>query len=289
MKHVLPTVNYHLLKSCNMQCKFCYATFDDIKSRRLSPEQDIALLQQLADAGLFRKINFAGGEPTLLPHLKSLIFFAKSLGFETSLVTNASRIDVAWLEDLGGVLDILTISLDSADASINIASGRHEKGAVTPINKIKALAQAAHNQGIYLKINTVVHQLNQAENLYPLINELAPQRWKVLQVTRIEQQNDSQFAELAVSSAAFAAYCSRNQKGLNVRIKFVPEASDIIQGSYLMIDQLGRFYDSSAQCHNYSQRILEVGVGAALSQISPNYEKFVQRGGLYSALPNPLK
>ena len=62
------TVNYHLLKSCNMHCGFCFAPFSDLplRSANYLPQDDsILLISLIAQAG-FRKFNFAGGEPTLI-------------------------------------------------------------------------------------------------------------------------------------------------------------------------------------------------------------------------------
>lgn len=278
---MIPTINYHLLKSCNMKCKFCYATFADIHEKRLSIDKDKALIAQLAEAQLFRKINFAGGEPTLLPHLKELIYLAKALGFETSIVTNGSKIDADWIADLAGVLDIISLSVDSADAQTNIASGRAIKGQTLANQHLLDLAQAAKKAGMYLKINTVVSHFNQQEILSDFINQLAPQRWKVLQVSKVEGQNDKDFADLAVSAAEFEQFCQQNKSSLSPAIKFVPESADLIQGSYLMIDQLGRFYDSSSGKHNYSRPILETSVQAALQSINTDFNKFLQRDGLY--------
>ena len=67
----IPTVNYHLWKPCNMRCKFCFAAFKDIGQHilpkgHLGRENCMLVVESLAQAG-FRKINFAGGEPTLCP------------------------------------------------------------------------------------------------------------------------------------------------------------------------------------------------------------------------------
>ena len=89
----VPSVNYHIWEPCNMRCRFCFATFQDVKQEmRLPkghlPEKDCILIVdgifglvargalELAQAG-FEKINFAGGEPTLCKWLPDLIKQAK--------------------------------------------------------------------------------------------------------------------------------------------------------------------------------------------------------------------
>ena len=78
-------VNFHLYKPCY----YPFATFRDIQSQ-LSPESALELLSQLREAG---KINFAGGERTLHPHISEFVEEAWRLGFVTSLVTNGTRLD----------------------------------------------------------------------------------------------------------------------------------------------------------------------------------------------------
>lgn len=283
LNRTLPTVNFHLIKACNFRCKFCYATFDDIKSKGMSKSEQINIIRKLNEAKLFRKINFAGGEPTLLPYIDYLIQLAKKLGFETSIVTNASKVDAEWVRKMANYLDILTISIDSIEETSNIASGRSEKGKTLSQEHLLSLANAAHEYGIQLKVNTVVSKFNYKETLTDFINQLKPFRWKVLQVTRIEEQNDLQFEAVKIYSNEFEEFCNRNKEGLISTISFIKEPEDIIQGSYLMIDPLGRFYDSSNKKYNYSDKILEVGVEKALSQVYTSFDKFEQRNGNYSA------
>lgn len=278
---MITTVNFHLIKSCNFKCKFCYATFDDIHSKGISREEQLKLIESLAESGLFKKINFAGGEPTLVPHLAELIKHAKECGLITSIVTNGSRIDMKWIEQVAPYLDIIGLSIDSLDEKTNIKSGRSQAGKVVPAERIIEIANACKIFGVHLKVNTVVSSYNQHETLSDFINIIRPFRWKILQVTRIEGQNDSQYDEVKITLEEFQNYCKRNREGVLPEITIVEESSELIQGSYLMIDQLGRFYDSSNGEHNYSEKILEVGVEKALKQIGVDKLKFEKRNGNY--------
>lgn len=94
------TVNFHLMKACNFKCRFCYATSNDIHSKGMNKNEQKKLIKMLAEANLFRKINFAGGETTLVSHIYELIQYAKELGFESSIVTNASKIDAEWVKNI---------------------------------------------------------------------------------------------------------------------------------------------------------------------------------------------
>lgn len=279
---MIPTVNYHLLKACNYACKYCYATFDDIEEKGISKEGQKSLIILLAQSKLFRKINFAGGEPLLVPYIRELIQLAKQEGLTTSIVTNASLLTKEWILNIHPYLDILTLSIDSVDKTSNLSIGRKDhQGNTVNTEKLIVIAQLCHNLRINLKINTVVNRFNKNETLTPLINVLQPFRWKVLEATKVEGQNDQQYSEICAEKTDFENFCIRNQSGLLESIKFVPEPADIIQGSYLMVDLLGRFYDSSSGKHSYSSKILESGVEKALSEINVNIHKFHLREGDY--------
>jgi radical S-adenosyl methionine domain-containing protein 2 len=49
-------------------------------------------------------------------------------------------------------------------------------------------------------------------------------------------------------------------------------------GSYVMVDPAGRFFDNTAGTHMYSRPINEVGVDAALREVSIDPDRFRLRG-----------
>lgn len=51
--------------------------------------------------------------------------------------------------------------------------------------------------------------------------------------------------------------------------------------SYVMIDPKGSFYQNNGNIYVFSSPILEVGFSSALSEVKYNYDKFLERGGLY--------
>lgn len=279
---MISTINFHLIKACNFKCKFCYATFDDIQTKGLSKEEQFLLIKKLAESKRFQKINFAGGEPTLVPHIQELIKYAKELGFVTSIVTNGSRINMNWIKDIASHLDILGLSVDSLNDETNLISGRSEKQKTLSTEHLEEIASACKLFGIHLKINTVVSKFNHQETLFEFINKVKPFRWKILQVTKVEGQNDAQFDRVKITSEEFDEFCKRNTQNILPEIKVVVETDQIIYGSYLMIDQLGRFYDDSNGRHNYSNKILELGVETALQQVWVDTSKFEKREGNYT-------
>ena len=179
-----PSVNYHLWQPCNMRCRFCFAAFDDVKASVLPkghlPEPQAALVvERLSER--FEKITFAGGEPTLCPWLWGLMERARRSGAITMLVTNGSMIDDAWLYRYAGVLDWLTLSVDSAVPETNARMGRAVSGRAIAAGRYREMASGARARGIRVKVNTVVTSHNHGEDMRAFIRDLAPERWKVLQ------------------------------------------------------------------------------------------------------------
>ena len=255
----VPSVNYHIWEPCNMRCRFCFATFQDVKQEmRLPkghlPEQDcVAIVDKLAQAG-FEKINFAGGEPTLCKWLPDLIEQAKRYGMVTSIVSNGSRITTEWLDGLNGSLDWIALSIDTVDPETMKRVGRtvHAK----PITEEEYLEKigAIKQRGIRLKINTVVTSETWQEDFTNFIRLAKPERWKILQVLPVRGQNDEHIADLEITTEQFEAYVQRNRIVENDEIIVVPENNELMTASYVMVDPAGRFFDNRSW-HPYIQQI----------------------------------
>ena len=282
----VPSVNFHLWEPCNMRCKFCFATFQDVKQSILPkghlPREDaISVVDQLAEAG-FEKINFAGGEPTLCSWLPDLIRRAKERGATTSIVTNGSRITDRWLDDVNGSLDWIALSIDTVDPRKQRRLGRALRG-ISPITEEEYLRIVSDikRRGIRLKINTVVTAETWQEDFTSFIRLVRPERWKMLQVLPVKGQNDDHIADCEIATEQFEMYVQLNRIVEDDGISVVPENNDLMTESYVMIDPAGRFFDNAQGTYTYSHPILQVGVEKALKDVSINSEQFLQRGGQY--------
>lgn len=285
--HYVPSVNFHLWKPCNMRCGFCFATFQDISPEHLpighlSKEGAKSVVVNLANTG-FKKINFAGGEPTLCPWLPDLIEIAKGSGMTTSIVTNSSMITETYLDKLYRNLDWIGLSIDTLDGDTQKRMGRAVRG-THPMTEGKYLQRvnAIKRRGLRLKINTVVTSMNWGEDLSRFIRLVKPKRWKIFQVLPVIGQNDDRIAEFAVSKLQFESYVQRCRIVEGDDIHVVPESNELMTGSYVMVSPDGRFFDNTNGKHNYSNPILEVGVARALREVRIEFERFRLRGGQYA-------
>jgi radical S-adenosyl methionine domain-containing protein 2 len=283
---MITAVNYHLWEPCNMRCKFCFATFKDVKQAILPkghlPEEDaIRVVEELARLG-FKKITFAGGEPTLCNWLSRLIQTAKSYGLTTMIVTNGTGLSDDFLTKNRAYLDWIALSVDSVNKVTNEDSGRAIVGKkALSLDDYKNIVDKIKAYGYGLKINTVVHAKNHEEDLTEFLQYANPIRWKVFQVLPIVGQNDGKVDEFILTKKQFDNFNSRHEHLQHEGIKIVIENNDAMKGSYAMVDPAGRFYDNAKGKHNYSKPILSVGAEIAIQQVDYSTEKFKNRGGEY--------
>jgi radical S-adenosyl methionine domain-containing protein 2 len=267
-----------------MRCAFCFAPFQDVVSSvlprgHLPREESLRLVRSLAER--FEKVTFAGGEPTLCPWLPELVREAHAAGATTMLVTNGSRL-TAVLPHLAGVLDWVTISVDSPAADTLVKLGRAVGGKqAIPVEAYAAMAQAVRDAGMRLKVNTVVTRTNAGEDLSAFLRLLAPERWKVLRALPVDGQNTGRIEPLLCPPGAFEQFVARHAWLSAEGIEVVPEDNEDMRGSYAMVDPAGRFFDNAGGGHRYSQPILGAGIDEAWADVTFSMERFMDRGGVY--------
>jgi radical S-adenosyl methionine domain-containing protein 2 len=240
------------------------------------------LIVQLAKYGC-QKLNFAGGEPTLISFLPELIRYAKFLDLFVSIISNGTGITKNFLNQCAESLDVVGLSIDSSSDLIERELGRayrfnpNNKSQYSHIDLIKNRANLIKDYRISLKINTTITPLNWMDDMRDLISELAPMRWKVLEVHRIHNINDNFFETYGeLKSWQFESFIKRH-----AYLNPICETSEMIMNSYCMISPDGRFYQNSGNCHHYSDLILKVGAIKAFNQLKFSYTKYKLRQGDY--------
>ena len=285
LEGIIPSVNYHLWNPCNMRCKFCFATFQDAKvvlpKGHLAKEESLELIREIAAIG-FKKITFAGGEPTLCPWISELVKEAKKQGLTTMLVTNGTKLNEDFLSANQGYLDWIILSVDSLDDNANLVSGRAIAGKRTlSVKDYKNTIDNINKYNYRLKINTVVHQFNYKESMLDFIEYAKPERWKVFQVLPMKGENDDYIDDFKISKVQFEEFLNRHQSLKEAGI-LVSENNTEMVDSYAMIDPAGRFFTNKNGFQEYSEPILNSGIENAYQQMNYNYDKFLNRGGLYN-------
>ncbi len=286
MKQIPPAVNWHFWPRCNYGCEFCFATFEDIPlSERLAKSDALLIPQLLADAGA-EKITFVGGEPTLCPYLDELLEAARKAGLTTCIVTNGTGITREFLQMNSENIDWIGLSID---ASNDILHQRIGRGVIKDLNAgfsqhlklSKKVWKLCEQFAIRMKLNTVICKENVDDDMTELVSELRPERWKVFQVLPVEGQNDGRVDDLLITDEEFSSWVERHRGNIESDIQFVVESNDLMTGSYVMIDALGRFYSNVKGGHTYTPPILEIGVQKAWELNQFKWKQFHERGGVY--------
>ena len=287
--------------------KFCFHT---AKTSDVLPLPDIEMILSILTAHGAMKLNIAGGEPFLYPDmLGKIVTYAKTVaGFQSvSIISNGSKLKREWFEQYGEYVDMLGISCDSIQLDVDIAHGRMIRGTGAVVNKdaivqhkktqldnVRLANQLCKDFGMIFKVNTVVTSKNRLEDMSSLINEVKPDRWKIFQVLPLEGENYGEGAGklqsidgLLISTREFDEYCERNKANLNNKMTVEAENNDTMRGSYISIDEYGRFLDCTTGKKLHTMPILDVGIEAAAKELllseggGFDRDAFYRRGGFY--------
>jgi len=277
------SVNYFISRECNYNCKFCFHT--QLNNNKLGLGKAKLGLQLLQHSGT-EKINFAGGEPFLNPELLGELcqYAQEECGMAVSIISNGSLIKSDWMQRYGAYVDIIGVSIDSFDPATNAAIGRGngEESKNQHISRALQVRDLCSQHDILFKMNTVVCNLNHSEDMNKYVTQLDPYRWKAFQVLVLNGENAGghdlrDATQLQVSRDKFDAFCMRHSE----QPMLIPEPNDVMQNSYLLLDEELRFLDCSGNGKVPSESILEVGVERALNQAGFDHNMFNQRGGIY--------
>jgi len=275
-KRLIPAINFHVIKSCNMKCKYCFAQFNDCNANMINKADAKSIIASIKEKG-FEKITFSGGEPLLLPYLPELIKYSKDIGLTTMLVTNGSLLSEEILHSLKGKLDWIGLSIDSLDNNTN-----HKLGVCYSNKTInyRELIKSIQKYSYRLKINTVVSRYNyNSSELGRFIEEVKPERWKVMQALEIEGENDKYSKDYLITEEEFSLFKKENMVNEDLMI---PENNQDMKGTYVMISPNGRFFTNRNGDIRYSKPITEVGLEKAYDSMNYSYTGFENRKGIYN-------
>lgn len=278
----MKSINFHLWQPCNFRCKFCFDTLMDVKKDILPkghlPLAEAKKLILLLSRNGFEKISFCGGEPTLCPWLLELLILSKQIGLRTSLITNGWKLlDTNYTQFIFPWLDEITLSIDSFSDETNIEIGRAFVGKkVISKEKYIHLSKEIKKSNIpYSKINSVICQWNHKEKMAPIIQEITPNRWKIIKSVSMEGQNDIHKNEFSITEKQFNYFINHNS--FDSSHTLITTRKDVTQNrKYFLMDPAGRFFDDSLGLHIYSPSVLETGINNALNELNKKVNNLKQ-------------
>lgn len=113
----LNNVYLNMTQICNLRCIYCYAASRKERGENnLTYEEYINLLNDLKAISPNLRISFTGGEPLMSENTIKVAKYAKSIGFKTTLMTNATLIGDNNIDDICNAFDAFQISIDGSDA-----------------------------------------------------------------------------------------------------------------------------------------------------------------------------
>lgn len=87
------SINLDITLSCNYRCEHCIDKKNLNITKKISIENIIDMLILLRLGGLQSVILIGGGEPTLHPDFKKIVYIIKTLGLQCAIVSNGSNIN----------------------------------------------------------------------------------------------------------------------------------------------------------------------------------------------------
>ena len=175
-------VEWRLGNFCSFSCGYC----PDVWRSGSAPWQDQnsikTTLMQIAQhyqAGLDMRVSvrFTGGEPTSHPRLPDILHLSKSLGFQTSIESNASRAYDFWKRILPD-LDAATLSF-------------HQKSDIAQFSEVAALL--SEKLPVQLRLPTPSGKVNYALEKARLLAKLVPKANVSVMVLREEDLLSARF------------------------------------------------------------------------------------------------
>jgi radical S-adenosyl methionine domain-containing protein 2 len=137
---------------------------------------------------------------------------------------------------------MLGISIDALNPELLRKMGRCTPNQeILDLDRSVALCKSIKNNGIHLKINTVVSKLNRHENLTDFIKTVCPNRWKLLKMKRFSFGGVDN-SDLEITGDEFKRFCS-----MHANLYHVEEKSLI--NSYIIVDAGGRLLDNNNDSH----------------------------------------
>ena len=266
-------LNFHITKACNMKCKFCFGGFSESHSK-LTKEEWVELIKSIAEETKHipkRRINFAGGEPLLVPYLTDLISTCRQHGLEASLITNGSLLTKEFIEANKDSLSCIGISIDDLSIEQNILSGRNVKGKALSFMDYAIRCQMVKEAGMMLKVNTVINKHNAFQDFSSLLKWVNVDRWKVLRMMLAENEN-LKAKDWLPTDEMFQDFVSRHSK-----YKPIVEDDDEIQNAYMFVSPDGMLMDNSTGEIKPIASLKKQSLTSALKQLNFNHTAYEKR------------
>jgi radical S-adenosyl methionine domain-containing protein 2 len=268
MKNEALIINLHLLDACNYRCGHCFAHFGMPKVLPL--EQWKRVIDNIISTTNVKRFNLAGGEPLLYPELDRLIQYIASKNIEASIITNGLLLNKKRVHSFSGMVSMIGMSIDSLNDTTLREMGRcTSKNEVLGQERCIALCKSIKANGIKLKINTLVSNLNKDEDFHSFLKEAQPDRWKILKMKHFENSfYDNK--TLIPSDFEYEAFVARHGD-----IPHIAERK--MKSAYIMVDAYGNLVDTGTEDNTVAASLLENDFAESFSRLYFDYDVYSER------------
>ena len=237
-------INFHITDACNYSCRYCFADFKmkDLPfgdAKKVIDAIDTYFRENEIENG---RINIAGGEPLMYRRLDDIIDYIAEKGIKVSIITNGAKLTEERIASWAGKVAMIGISVDSVTPEADIRIGRCDsRNTCNSLEHLTRMAEAIHNAGIKLKINTVVSKANLGEDMLSVYKALKPDRLKLIYIHVVRNINEwPETMNLIPTVGEYNAFVDKNRYEENCEL--VLERPMEIQNSYFMINPHGEVY-----------------------------------------------
>lgn len=261
-------INLHFTDFCNFHCKHCFVKKENFE---LSFDELKVVVDKIykyfKDNGVKGRINLAGGEPLMSRNIGRLIEYISYKGIDVSIITNGYYLDDSFIQKYKKKICIIGISVDSLNYDTNISIGRCFKNNALSKEQLMHICNSVKKAGIKLKINTCLSKLNLNEDFNSFINEIRPDRYKILQMSC--DDHDKKNKNNMVSIEESKRFLSR------INYSYIYESADEMKNSYIIIDSQGNISTNNSHISNIS--IFNYDLEEAINLLNVDYENYIKR------------
>lgn len=206
-------------------------------------------------------------QPLMSRNIDRLIKYIASKSIEVSIITNGYYLDDSFIERHKNQISTIGISVDSLDYDTNVSIGRCFKANTLSKEQLIHICNSIKKAGIKLKINTCLSKLNIDEDFNSFINEIKPDRYKILQMHC--DDNDIRNKNDMVNKEEAKTFLSK------IKFDHMYESSDEMKNSYIIIDSQGNISTNNAHISDIS--IFDYDLEEAINLLNIDYANYIKR------------
>jgi molybdenum cofactor biosynthesis enzyme MoaA len=164
---------YMITSKCNLACSYCVLENAPFQlEQEISLNDKMSLITHMYSALNFRSITISGGEALitgknapadficLLGFLKQFKSLDDEKNMQIQLYTNGLMIDESVADAMIGIVDEISINIDSIDKETLLKIGRNRKVSDDYFSKVLNVCEMFSKRNIAIKLHTVVSQYN---------------------------------------------------------------------------------------------------------------------------------